>query len=335
LATITPNPFLGAGILSEGRFFKMKKHKAFLVLGMLVLALAFALVLGSCDTGAGGDGTGTENTGSGGNSGNNTGGNSGDTGDNTGSDTDGGTTTSSSVPTGVKAAAQSSSSISISWNAVSGATGYKVYYEKGAASTSSTKNLAGTTNLTSFVHTGLDANTTYYYYVKAVNSAGESGYSSSVSAKTSSKESDDNTGSDTSGNSDNNTGSGSTGETTVKYILDQPIFGTCTKSGNNLTINWKLKTSGKTANGIYTYTSPSNIIIQVYNGTSFDEFETLSSSVRTFTLKNYAAYQYSPENVSGNRVSIKVYCTSGSSSYDSKSASTTYFVESNYWQPTY
>jgi hypothetical protein len=97
------------------------------------------------------------------------------------SSSSGGTTTVPSTPTGVSATAQSSSSISVSWNAVSGATSYKVYYEIG---TSSTKNLAGTVTGVSYTHTGLQANTKYYYYIKAVNSAGESGYSSYSSATT-------------------------------------------------------------------------------------------------------------------------------------------------------
>jgi uncharacterized repeat protein (TIGR02543 family) len=97
----------------------------------------------------------------------------------------GGTTvTMPSAPTGVNATALSASSISVSWSAVSGATSYEVYYEIG---NSTTKNLANTvTGGTSYTHTGLQADTTYWYYIKAVNSAGSSGYSSFTSAKTSS-----------------------------------------------------------------------------------------------------------------------------------------------------
>jgi hypothetical protein len=267
-AKIDGNLLLWAGILSEGRFFKMKKHKVFLLLGMLVLALVFAFGLVGCDTDTGGDGTGTENTGggdtTGGNDGNNTGGSdntggnddnntggSDNTGGNGGDNTDGGTTAIPSVPAGVTATALSASSISISWSTVSGATSYKVYYEIGS---SNTKNLAGTATGTSYTHTGLEANTAYCYYIKAINSAGESGYSaysSSASATT------------FSGGSSGNTGGNTGGGTATEYRLDQPIFGTCTKSGNNITIRWTLTTSGKTSNGLYTYTSPSNIIIQV------------------------------------------------------------------------
>ena len=230
----------------------------------------------------------------------------------------GGGGTAPSTPSGVTATAQSSSSISVSWSAVSGATSYDVYYEIGS---SSTKNFAGNTSSTSYTHTGLQANTTYYYYIKAKNSAGESdysSYSSNASATTQSSSS-----------------GGGGGGTTVEYRLDQPIFGTCSKSGNNLTINWSLTTSGKTPNGLYTYTSPSNIIIQVYNGTSFDNIQTLPATTRTYTLTNYPVFQYSPAGVSGNRVTIRVYCISGSSSYDSRYATITYSVEQNYWSPTY
>ncbi|MDR1225535.1 MAG: fibronectin type III domain-containing protein [Prevotellaceae bacterium] len=95
----------------------------------------------------------------------------------------GGGATIPSAPTGVSATAQSSSSISVSWNAVSGATYYEVYYEIG---TSSTKNLATTTYSTSYTHTELQAGTTYYYYIKAKNGAGASDYSSNANATTSS-----------------------------------------------------------------------------------------------------------------------------------------------------
>ena len=86
-----------------------------------------------------------------------------------------------SAPTGVMAAALSSSSISVSWYSVSGATSYDVYY---AIDSSSTKKFAGNTTSTSYTHTGLTASTTCYYFIKAKNSAGESEYSLTSSATT-------------------------------------------------------------------------------------------------------------------------------------------------------
>ena len=87
------------------------------------------------------------------------------------------------TPTGVLASVQSTSSIRVTWNAVSGAVSYKVYYATG--SSSGTKISASSSVIgTSYSHTGLQANTTYYYFIVAVNSAGDSDYSSFASATT-------------------------------------------------------------------------------------------------------------------------------------------------------
>ena len=68
----------------------------------------------------------------------------------------------------------------LTWNAVSGATSYKVYR---ATSQNGTYSLLGTVTATSYTNTGAKAGTTYYYKVKAVNSAGESAYSNIVSGQ--------------------------------------------------------------------------------------------------------------------------------------------------------
>jgi hypothetical protein len=91
-----------------------------------------------------------------------------------------------SAPTGVTAYALSSSGIEVSWNSVSGATYYDIYYEVGA---SSTKYYAATVSGSSYTHTGLSSGTTYYYYITASNSYGESNYSSYDYATTSSSSS--------------------------------------------------------------------------------------------------------------------------------------------------
>jgi len=155
----------------------MKKRNVFL-LGLLVILLAMGFVFVGCD-----------DDDSGGNGGNNSGGqNSGgqnNGGQNSGGQNSGGGTAPSS-PTGVTAIATSSSSISVSWNSVTGATSYDVYYEVGS---SSTKNFASNVTGISYTHTGLTASTTYYYYIKARNSAGESDYSSTDYATTQSSSS--------------------------------------------------------------------------------------------------------------------------------------------------
>lgn len=88
-----------------------------------------------------------------------------------------------STPTGVTASAQSSSSIRVSWNPVSGATGYYVYR---STSSSGSFSQVTTTSSTSWTNTGLSANTTYWYRVAAYNSRGTGSQSSSTSARTSS-----------------------------------------------------------------------------------------------------------------------------------------------------
>ena len=68
----------------------------------------------------------------------------------------------------------------LTWNAVSGATSYKVYR---ATSQKGTYSLLGTVTATSYTNTGAKAGVTYWYKVKAVNSAGESAYSNVVSGR--------------------------------------------------------------------------------------------------------------------------------------------------------
>jgi hypothetical protein len=137
---------------------------------------------GGNDTGTGsGTGTGNGND-TGTDNGNGTGtGNGNGTGTGSGTGTGGGTTgTKPSIPTGVKATAESSSSISVTWNSVSGATSYKIY---SGTTAGSFPNETKETN-TSHTFTGLNSSTTYYFRITAVNSVGESTQSTTVSAKT-------------------------------------------------------------------------------------------------------------------------------------------------------
>lgn len=80
-----------------------------------------------------------------------------------------------SAPAGLSVSGTTSSSASLAWNAVSGATGYNVYR-------AGTKVTAVTG--TSATVTGLAASTSYSFQVTAVNAAGESAKSASVTART-------------------------------------------------------------------------------------------------------------------------------------------------------
>src|SRR5690606_6543834 len=79
-----------------------------------------------------------------------------------------------SAPTGL-IAASGNAQVQLSWNAVSGATGYNVKRSttSGGPYTNVQTNVSGT----SFTDTGLTNGTTYYYVVTAVNASGESAIS--------------------------------------------------------------------------------------------------------------------------------------------------------------
>lgn len=93
-------------------------------------------------------------------------------------------------PTTVPAAPVASASagfnqVTLSWNGVSGATSYNIYWSTASGVTPA--NGTKISNATSpYLHTGRAASTTYYYVVTAVNSVGESAPSPQVSATTTS-----------------------------------------------------------------------------------------------------------------------------------------------------
>ncbi|MCB1175870.1 MAG: fibronectin type III domain-containing protein, partial [Leptospiraceae bacterium] len=68
---------------------------------------------------------------------------------------------------------------SLSWNAVTGAVSYTIYWASSSGVTSGSTSISGLTGL-SYTHTGRTNNTTYYYKITAVNPAGESPLSAEV-----------------------------------------------------------------------------------------------------------------------------------------------------------
>ena len=97
-----------------------------------------------------------------------------------GSSSGGGGTTVSvpSAPGGVSASA-GNMQVTISWSSVSDATSYNIYWLNSSGVTKSGTKISGVTS--SYTHTSLTNDTTYYYVVTAANSAGESSESSEVS----------------------------------------------------------------------------------------------------------------------------------------------------------
>jgi len=96
------------------------------------------------------------------------------------SDTQGNGVATLSPPTNVRAVAVSPTSISVTWNIVSGATSYDVYFETGNMPITRVNTVTGL----SYTHTGLQTNATYHYYIAAKNRLGTSDYSSRTSATT-------------------------------------------------------------------------------------------------------------------------------------------------------
>ncbi|MDR3540455.1 MAG: fibronectin type III domain-containing protein, partial [Desulfosporosinus sp.] len=84
-------------------------------------------------------------------------------------------------PTNLTATAVSSSQINLTWDATSGATSYYLYM---ATSYYGTYNNIAVLTSSSYAHTGLSTNGTYYYKVQAVNSDGYSGFSAITYATT-------------------------------------------------------------------------------------------------------------------------------------------------------
>ncbi|MFB7332059.1 chitinase [Streptomyces adustus] len=79
------------------------------------------------------------------------------------------------TPAGLAVSGTTSSSVSLAWNAVSGATGYNVY--QGGSKVQSVSGTSATVS-------GLSASTAYSFQVSATNSAGESAKSSAVTGTT-------------------------------------------------------------------------------------------------------------------------------------------------------
>lgn len=89
-----------------------------------------------------------------------------------------------SLPRNLNASSVSNTQISLIWDApvnATGVTGYQIESKTGSGSYSV---LSTTGNLTTYLHTGLVANTTYTYRVSAINSAGTGNPSNEASATT-------------------------------------------------------------------------------------------------------------------------------------------------------
>jgi len=162
------------------------------------------------------------------------------------------------APTKIVATATSSSSIIVSWAAVSGALQYYVY---GSSSASGIYSRLGVTVSTSYSATGLSSGTTYYFKVSAYNSAGESSQSLYVSGTT---------------------------------LIGAPTNISATASTTSITVSWSA-VSGATGYRVYSSTSAYGTYTQVGTTSSTSYTATGLSRLTTYYYK-VSAYNSTGES---------------------------------------
>jgi hypothetical protein len=169
--------------------------------------------------------------------------------------------TTSSAPTGVTATASSSSSIGLTWSAVTPPANctigsYNVYGSTPSGFTPSTSNLlaSGVTG-TSYSNTGLAASTTHYYVIEAVDADGSSAASAQVSATTSAA--GDFVAINSGGPAVSNSGGGD-----VSFVADEDVIGGGTDTSANTITTAGIANAAPAAvyqserAGAFTYTIP-------------------------------------------------------------------------------
>lgn len=143
----------------------------------------------------------------------------------------GGSTSKPSVPSGLSAYWDGPASypyVVLSWNSVSNATSYLVYR---STSANGSYSKIGDSNYSSYSDSNVSIGKTYYYKVKASNSAGQSDYSNYVSV---------------------------TLEDTRK---PGPVtYGSCTATSTSITLRWTIPTDSS-------YGKPTKIVLRLYDPT--------------------------------------------------------------------
>jgi cellulose 1,4-beta-cellobiosidase len=196
----------------------------------------------------------------------------------------GGTTT-LRAPTGVTATAQSST-ITVSWNPVSGADYYKIY---GSESSSGPYSFVGESMSPNY-YSAVSPNTTYYYKVSAVNSAGEEGPQSNYASVTPSS---------------------LPGGTMAP---NTPTGVTATASGTSITVSWSSVSgaaSYKVYRSDYAYGSYTEVVDSPTTGTTFTD-----TGLSAYTAYYYKVSAVNSAGESAQSSSVSATTSSSSSSND-------------------
>lgn len=177
-----------------------------------------------------------------------------------------------SAPTSVKSSSVSYNSIKISWNSISGASGYAIYR---ATSSKGTFSYVTTTTATSYKNTNLSTGKSYYYKIKAYRTIGNvkvySNYSSTIASKP---------------------------------VLTVPTWLKMSSSYNSITINWN-KVSGASGYSIYRASSSSGSYSQMKTTSSATMSDSGLNSGTTYYYKVRAYRTVNGSKIYSNYSSVK------------------------------
>ena len=201
------------------------------------------------------------------------------------------------IPSGLKTTDSTVYSITISWNAVAGATSYNVYR---SSSSSGTYTELGNTIETSYTDNGLSGMTTYYYKVAAINNSGTGTQSSAFSATTQHPSLKSPTGLITTGaTSSSITISWNAVDNAVEYYVYRSANATTGYSRIGTTASTSYTNTGLSSNAIYHYfvaannsdgIGPSSYAVSAQTHSSSSYYITITGTPRvgqTLTASTY------------------------------------------------
>ena len=171
----------------------------------------------------------------------------------------------------LKSASAGTNGITVSWNAVSGATQYRVYRKTGSGGWTGLKDVTGT----SYTDTAVTGGTTYTYTVKAYNGSAWSGFDAKgVSA-------------------------------TAKDIFGAPVLKSASAGTNGITVTWNA-VSGATQYRVYRRTGSGGWTgLKDVTGTSYTDAAVTSGTTYTYTVKAYNGSAWSGFDAGGISATAK------------------------------
>ena len=171
----------------------------------------------------------------------------------------------------LKSAAAGSDGITVTWNAVAGATKYKVYRKTGSGGWTALADVTGT----SFLDTAVTGGTTYTYTVKAYHGTKWSGF-------------------DTKGVS-----------ATAKDTFGAPVLKSASAGTNGITLTWNA-VSGATQYRVYRKTGSGGWVgLKDVTGTSYTDADVTSGTTYTYTVKAYNGTAWSSFDAGGISATAK------------------------------